>query len=419
MISNFRTPHAGLRQDGISAYCHELFSCFARSDQRRWGEVYLRGLRQADGRKTPANISEQVLGQRMVQPIQQFVNQSTWGVGEVRRRLAELVASAAAPHAWAVDDVVFAKNGTRSAGVARQFVPTEGRTMNCQLAMATSLIHPHGAQPVTWQLALPRHWDTDLELRTQAHLPEEARHLPRWQHLLDSVDEILGWDVPSAPVLADWSNEKEVEPLLLGLEERGLGYLVQVGAGTALPACATGAQRALPVTHGGHGAQPVRRPAATVRRRAAELADELVPQGERAVLAWREEPTARVRHSQFLVVPLTDGRSARRGRFAELVPAAPRHLVVEWPFGRSQPRTYWVTNLPVHRLPELVALAELRGRSADTVERLHRDYGLGDFEGRSYRGWHHHVTLVAAAHGYDLLDRLADLESARETSATG
>ncbi|MFF4342370.1 IS701 family transposase [Kitasatospora sp. NPDC001540] len=416
MISNLRAPHSGLRQDGISVYCHELFSCFARSDQRRWGEVYLRGLRQADGRKTPANISEQVLGRRTVQPIQQFVNQSTWEVGDVRRRLAELVAAAAAPLAWSVDDVVFAKNGTRSAGVARQFVHAEGRTMNCQLALATSLVLPHGAQPVAWQLALPRHWDTDLALRSQAHVPEEARHLPRWRLLLDSVDEMLGWDVPSAPVLADWSNEKEVEPLLLGLEERGLGYLVQVGAGTVLPACTARAQRALPVAH---GAPPVRRAPATVRRRAAELADELVPQGDRAVLAWRDGPTSRARPSQFLVVPLSDGRGARRGRFAELVPAAPRHLVVEWPFGRSQPRTYWVTDLPVHRLPELVALAELRGRSADAVERLHLDYGLGDFEGRSYRGWHHHVTLVAAAHGYDLLGRMADLGAAHETSATG
>ncbi|MFC8722467.1 IS701 family transposase [Kitasatospora sp. NPDC057198] len=415
MISNLRAPRGGPRPDGVSAYCHDLFHHFARSDQRRWGEVYLRGLRRAGGRRTPANISEEVLGRRLVQPIQQFVNQSPWESGDVRRRLAELVTAAAAPQAWVVDDVVFAKNGTSSVGVARQFVPAAGRIVNCQLALATSLVHPHGAQPVTWRLLLPPQWDADPELRARAHLPAEARHLPRWQHLLDSVDEVTGWEVPTAPVLADWSGEPEVEPLLLGLEERGPGYLVEVGADTALPARDRRARPVLP------GVRPAPRTSAVVHRRAAELADELAPQGDRAVLAWRRGPADRVRHSQFLVLPLSDGHAPRPGRSAG-APAAPRRLVVEWPFGRPRPRTYWVTNLPAHRLPDLVALAELRGRSADTVERLHRNYGLGDFEGRSYRGWHHHVTLVAAAHGYDLLGRLRRLaapEPARPVSATG
>ncbi|MGF1425115.1 IS701 family transposase [Kitasatospora sp. LaBMicrA B282] len=420
MISNLRAPQAGLRQDGISAYCQELFASFARSDQRRWGEVYLRGLLHATGRKTPANISEQVLGRRAVQPIQQFVNQSTWAVGDVRRRLAELVCDAAAPQAWAFHDVVFPKNGTRSAGVARQFVPAEGRIMNCQLAMTTSLVHAGGSQPVNWQLLMPRRWDADEELRGQAHVPADARYLPRWRYVLDSLDQMLeDWDVPSAPVLADWSFEKEVEPLLLGLEERGLSYLVEVGGSTTLPACTTGAHRVLPVGH--HGHVPARGPV-TVRRRAADLADALGEQGERAVLAWRDGPTTRSRHSQFLVVPLSVGLPGRRGRFADVLPPAQRHLVVEWPFGRSQPRTYWVTNQPVHRLGDLVAQAELRGRAVDDCERLHREYGLTDFEGRSFRGWHHHVTLVSAAFGFDLLhgmEAMAQLTAEQLSPALG
>jgi SRSO17 transposase len=409
MISNLRSPRAALRPDGLSAFCQDLFADFARSDQRRWGEVYLRGLLQTPGRKTPAAISEQVLGRRTVQPIQQFVNQSTWEAGDVRRRLAELVGAAAPPRAWSVQDVVFPKNGTRSAGVARQFVPRQGRMMNCQLAVATSLVSQHGSQPVNWQLVLPRHWDADEELRSQAHVPDGARCVPRHRLVLDSLDEMLGeWDVPPAPVLADWSHETEAEPLLVGLEERGLGYLVQTGASTVLQACAGGTHRAVPLAHRTHRAP------AGVRRRAAELADELGPQGERAVLAWRDAPDARARHSQFVVVPLTAGR-----RGAGPGPAAARHLVVEWPFGRSQPRTYWVTNLPVQRLPELVALAELRGRAAADCERLHRDYGLGDFEGRSFRGWHHHVTLASAALGYDLLHGLARERGEDGSSATG
>ncbi|MFD7735792.1 hypothetical protein ACFV6F_36070, partial [Kitasatospora phosalacinea] len=109
-------------------------------------------------------------------------------------------------------------------------------------------------------------------------------------------------------------------------------------------------------------------------------------------------PGGRARPSRFVAVPLTAGP----GGAGPTAPAA-RHLVVEWPFGRPEPRTYWVTALPVHRLPGTVALAELRGTVAADCARLHREYGLGDFEGRSFRGWHHHVTLASAALGYDLL----------------
>ncbi|MFD7734663.1 transposase [Kitasatospora phosalacinea] len=311
--------HAAPWRDGLSAYCRELFSDFARSDQRGWGEVYLRGLLHAPGRKTPAAISEQVLGRRAVQPIQQFVSQSTWEARDVRRRLAELVGAAAPPQAWSVQDVVFPKNGTRSAGVARQFVATEGRVMNCQLAIATSLVTPYGSQPVDWRLVLPRQWDTDERLRSQAHVPAGVRGLPRHRLVLDSLDGMLDdWDVPVAPVLADWSHEGEAEPLLAGLEERGLDYLVQVGPATVLAACAPGARRAVPTGPRGRPTGGGRR-AAAVHRRAAELAGE---PGARAVLPWRGGPGGRARprfsgaRTQAARRSRCAGREARTARWA-------------------------------------------------------------------------------------------------------
>ncbi|WP_327067514.1 IS701 family transposase [Kitasatospora sp. NBC_01250] len=398
-ISHRRESFAGERQDEISEFCQGLFAPFARSDQRRWGEVYLRGLLHADGRKTPANISEHVLGRRAVQPIQQFVNQSTWSFESVRRHLAERVCAVTPPEAWAFDEVVFPKNGDRSAGVGRQFVASEGRMMNCQLALAASLVHKAGSLPVNWHLMLPRHWDRDHELRGQAHIPEEERHRPRWSYVLESVDEILHeWNVPIAPILADWSFEHEVEPLLLGLEERGLGYLVEIAASAQLPVRRLGG------------------PAGSYRRPAADLARDLGEHGERAVLAWQDRPENRSRHSQFMVGRLPAGHHPKLHGAG---PRGARHLVVEWPFGRPQPRTYWVTNLPASRLAETVALAELRHKASHGCEKL-QAFGLGDFEGRSFRGWHHHVTLASAALGYHALRELCqDGEREQEEEQVG
>ncbi|MDH6116722.1 IS701 family transposase [Kitasatospora sp. GAS204B] len=395
-VSHLRDPFAGDRQDGISEYCRDLFSCFARSDQRRWGEVYLRGLLHAPGRRTPANITEKVLGHRAVQPIQQFVNQSTWASHTVRRYLAERVAGAAAPQAWAVDEVVFPKNGTRSAGVGRQFVGSAGRVVNCQLALATSLVHRGGSLPVNWHLMLPRHWDEDHELRNQAHVPAEERHRPRWSYVLESLDEVLEWNVPPAPVLADWTYEPQIEALLVGLEDRNVGYLVEVGPSTLLPV------RQL------SGRAPGQ------RNPAVDVALALGGRAERVALSWQDSPAARTRHSQFMVVPLGGGPVGAIGR----QPLRPRRaggyrvqrqLVVEWPFGRPRPRTYWVTNLPADRLADTVALAELRHHVAVSQDRLRQNYGLGDFEGRSFRGWHHHVTLASAALGFHTLQELGDV----------
>ncbi|WP_232247545.1 IS701 family transposase [Kitasatospora azatica] len=381
-ISDLREPLAGDRQDGISDYCRDLFSCFARSDQRRWGEVYLRGLLHAPGRRTPANISEKVLGRRVVQPIQQFVNQSTWEYDNVRRYLAERASTLKAPEAWAFDEVVFPKNGTRSAGVGRQFVGSAGRVMNCQLGLATSMVHGGHGLPVNWHLILPRHWDDDHELRSRAHVPSHERHRPRWSYVLESLDEILEWDVPDAPVLANWSYEPQVEPLLLGLEERGFGYVVEVGPTTLLPV----------------GGAP-RRPAAR-RIPAVEVVQGMRGWSERAVLARPDGPEGQTRHSQFMIGALGAMQPGMR--------SATRHLVVEWPFGRPQPRSYWMTNLPADRLADTVALAELRHQVGRSHEKLHEDYGLSDFEGRSFRGWHHHVTLASAALGFHRLQELEE-----------
>ncbi|MEV7418443.1 transposase [Streptomyces sp. NPDC089919] len=385
----------------LSAYCRGLFAVLPRSDQRRWGEVYVRGLLEAPGRKTPSTISAHVLGRPAVQQLQQFIGQSPWECGPVRRYVADRCAQEQPPRAWCVDEAVITKSGDRSVGVARQFAPSQERTVNCQLALVTSLVSADGAGvPVNWRLVLPQRWDTDESLRKGAHLPQEERCRPRWRYVVEALDEMLDdWGLTPAPVLADWRHDTEVEPLLYGLEARGLGYVIEVSGavGAALP-----------------------RPSATTGRRygtLAELAEQAAcagpATGVRRQLMWPDPHTGRSRQSQFLTLPVVLGGAAEPVRLR----AAPRHLVVDWPYGRPAPRSYRLTNLPPRRLAETVALAHLREPARAALTRLQDHHGLNDFEGRSFRGWHHHATLASAALGFTSLHGERDTGDRRERGA--
>ncbi|MGW7547999.1 IS701 family transposase [Streptomyces sp. NPDC054770] len=388
-LPSVRTPGAPPGAHDLPAYCGELFGQFTRADQRRWGEVYLRGLLAVPGRKTPARITEQVLGRRAVQQIQQFVNQSPWASAPVRGRLAGQMVRAFRAEAWSVDEVVFAKNGDRSVGVARQYAASQERTVNCQLALATSLVGHAGGVPVNWRLVLPTRWDRDEGLRGQAHLPDQERCRPRWSYVLEALDEMLDeWSLEPLPVLADWRGDGDPDPLLRGLEARGLGYVVQASPHTPV---------LLP-----RGRAAARGAGGTL----AELAAHAVRHTERTSVTWHDPVTERMWHSEFLTVPVL----LRAERSPEGCPATaprPRMLLADWPYGRPQPRAYWLTNLPVRRLAELVLLARLRRFAGEALGRMHEEFGLGDFEGRSFRGWHHHVTLASAALGFDMVRQQA------------
>ncbi|WP_198045392.1 IS701 family transposase [Kitasatospora mediocidica] len=368
-------PAAQTPQDGFDAYCRDLFAQLPRADQRMWGGVYLRGLVYGRGRRTPAAITEQVIGRRAVQSIQQFVNQSSWSSTPVRRHLAERAGRARAPQGWIFTEVPFPKDGRYSAGVGRQFVGSAGRTVHCQLGLAASLAYGEDVLPVNWRLMLPRHWDDDAGLRGQAHVPDQERSRPRWCHVLETLDEMLDWAVPRAPVWADFRHERVLDPLLLGLTGRRLPYLVRVGPTTRLQLMAPPGEqprcRTLPM---------------------AEIARTVLRQASfEAVL--RNAPTdGSGRTAHVAVAPIAVGPYT-----------APQYLVLERPDHPSRPRSLSVTSLTPDRLGEALALGDLGQRSADRYRAMREAYGLGHHEGRSFRGWHHHVTLVSGAAGFHVL----------------
>lgn len=360
----------------LSEFCDELFVTLGRSDQRRWAETYVKGLLVVPGRKSIRRISEVVVGRDVDQSLQQFVNQSPWEWAPVRRRLAEWVNRVMRPRAWVVREVVFPKNGASSVGVARQYAPSAGRTLNCQRAVAVFLAGERGATPVNWRLVLPKEWDDDAGRRAKTRLPEGERSRRQWEYLLECFDEMTGsWGLPVLPVVVDLGGDPGVFPLLDGLEERGVRYLARVSTG--LPPAS---------------ANPVGAPN---RHR-------LVPSASRrgrTTLSWRDETTGEVTTSDFVAATLRDSRPGRS--------PWPRHVLAEWPVGQGRPRAVWATNPGVTAARDLVGLLHAGSRADAELPRLADGFGLRQFEGRSFQGWHHHVTLVSAAHGYALLKRLA------------
>jgi SRSO17 transposase len=360
-------------RDPIADFCEQVLGSLSRSDQRRWGELYVRGLVTVPGRKSIRKISALAGGAASDQSLQQFVNQSPWEWAPVRAELAHLLASSTPVEAWVAAEVAFPKNGQNSVGVCQQYAGPAARTLNCQLAMTLSLAGVGFCAPVNWRLMLPKPWDLDAGRRSRAHVPAPERHRPCWQHVLGVVDEaVREWGLAPRPVLADRRHDPAAGELVRGLAARGLRYLVSVGADAPVPV-------------GGE----------TVRAADAQH----TPRGERvSLIAPAPAPapgTGRAVPAHYVAMPLASAEPGSAGR-----PAQTRWLVSRRLAGRVT--GLWLTDLG-HDLTAVSRMALLLDRSRRHHAAFERGCGLHHFEGRSFRGWHHHVTLASAAHAYRLL----------------
>jgi SRSO17 transposase len=381
----------------LVAFAEEMLAPLARKDQRRWGEVYLRGL-MLEGRRKSIEPMAARLQDGDEQCLQQFVNQSPWPDEPVRKRMAHKLSAAIAPAAWIVDDTGFPKFGRHSAGVARQYSGTLGKIGNCQIGVSINAAGERASCPLDWRLFLPAEWEQDGERRAKAHLPDELGHEPKWRLALAMLDELRGWRL-SPPVIVADAAYGDIGEFRLGLQERELEYLVQVQAGTS--AYAEQAQR-----HASDYAGRGRRPTARYRQQPSSLRALALAAGPQALrtVAWREGVRGTLA-ARFLALPVRPaGVKLRRAAAGEL-PLA--WLLCEWPEGAGEPVKYWLSNLPRETsLERLVALAMLRWRIEHDYRELKDGLGLDHFEGRSFRGWHHHVTLVSLAHAFLTLERL-------------
>jgi len=390
----------------FNGYVAALGEAVGHAD-RRWPlEAYLTGLLLPGERKSIEPIAVRVdphhLG-RAHQALHHFVAVSPWderAVLRVAREYAlELLERQAPIAGWVIDETSFPKKGRHSVGVARQYCGTLGKEANCQVAVSVSLANRSVSVPAGWRLYLPKEWAVDAERRERAGVPLEVAFARKWEIALGLIDDLLADDVPRAPVIAD-SAYGDATAFRDALTERGLKYVLAVRGDTSV--WPPGLEPIRPSRKRGGG-----RPATRLKRDAQhqpvaikQLAASL-PASEWCEVRWREGSKG-ILHSRF--VTLTVRPAHRDNERSE--PRPREQLLIEWPTGSSEPSKYWLSTVGEQtETSELVSLAKLRWRIERDYQELKDELGLDHYEGRNWRGFHHHAVLCIAAYAFLAAER--------------
>ena len=378
-------------------FAAEMYRPLVRCDQRAKGEQYVRGL-LLEGRRKSIQPMAARLPDGDEEGLQQFITDSPWEDEPVRRRLARRMTGEIEPEGWIVDDTGLPKDGRFSPGVAHQYCGALGKTANCQVLVSVNVACDQASCPLGWRLFLPKSWDEDAQRRRRARIPDEMRHVPKWQLALEIIDQLLEWGLKRRVVQAD-GGYGDTTAFRVGLEERELEYVVQVkGVTSAHPG------DAVPVTpeYQGRG----RPPRARYPEKPVSLRDLVLVAGREQALGvgWREGDRGPL-SSQFIALrvrPANDAQCDDDGVLPE------RWLLAEWPAEKDEPVKYWLSNLPADTpIVTLVRLAKLRWRVEHDYRELKQCLGLDHYEGRTFCGLHHHLTCVTVAHAFLTCCRLA------------
>ncbi|MGB8944303.1 MAG: transposase, partial [Streptomyces sp.] len=222
-----RTHHPEAALEGFS---RTIFTTLRRADQRKWAHAYLRGLLATPGKKSVRRLAGAISSDpSVIRSLRQFISLSPWDADVVMGELTRWVADHRPASVWTISRAVVPKSGDRSVGVHRYFDPASGRTLNGQLALGSFLRVGTAQVPVDWSLHLSPSWAEDHDRRRDARIPDSEEHLPLWAHALRLVDRLSSrMEASSALVLADMSDEPDVEHLLNGLHERRQDFVVAV-----------------------------------------------------------------------------------------------------------------------------------------------------------------------------------------------
>jgi SRSO17 transposase len=332
----------------------------------------------------------------MRQRLQQAAVVARWCDAEVFRRLAlKLDVELPGVEALVVDDTGFAKKGTHSVGVARQYSGTLGRVDNCQVAVSLHLAGEAGSGCIGMRLYLPDEWTEDRPRMKTVGVPEDVGFEPKWQIALGQVDAALVAGVRKHVVLAD-AGYGDVGDFRAGLRERGLAYVVGVSGNHVV--WPPGSNPEPPARNGAKGRLPTRyQDAANPPIAIVKLAKKL----RYRKVSWREGSRG-WQSSRFAAVRI---RTAHR-HLQCAPPGEEEWLLCEWPEGEKEPTKRWLSTLgPDTSLRALVRSAKLRWRVERDYQDLKGELGLDHYEGRTWRGFHHHATLCALAHGFLALQR--------------
>lgn len=390
----------------FEAYIANLAKVMGHKDREEPLQDYSRGLLTAPGRKSVEPLAAitapaQVDAKR--QSLLHFVGQAKWSdldvLNQVRGLVQPLIERHGPIEALIIDDTGFPKKGKHSVGVARQYCGQLGKKDNCQVAVSLSLANHHASLPIGYRLYLPKEWAEDKERRKKAAVPAEIRFRTKPQIALNLIRQVMEQGVPPSIVLADagYGNETVFRDQVTAL---GLVYAVGISPATSVWAPGTAPLPAKQWTGNGRPPTYLRRDAKHKPVSVKKLAQSLA-QDAWHIITWREGVNQEL-SSRFARLRV---RPAHRD-YKLNTPRAEEWLLIEWPTDEDEPTKYWFSTLPVEiAFDKMVDIVKLRWRIERDYQELKQEVGLGHYEGRSWRGFHHHATLCIAAYGFLISER--------------
>jgi SRSO17 transposase len=383
----------------FTAYVEGLVSVIGHADRAGPLHDYCVGLMLPGERKSVEPMAAKTAPARTSaqhQSLLHFVGVAAWSDEKVLAKVCEMVLPEIERHrpieAWIIDDTGFPKQGSHSVGVARQYCGQLGKRDNCQVAVSLSLANHHASLPVAYRLYLPQDWAQESERRSKAGVPENICFMTKQEVALEQLRRACEAGLPRGAVLVDpaYGNDGKFRT---GITALGLTYVAGIQSNTLvwLPGSSPKPTRARPPKN--------RRRDEVDLVSVKELALGLSKKAWRTI-KWREG-SAEWLFSRFARVRVYVGHRYQPPEYR-----SEEWLLIEWPEGEQEPTKYWLSTLPedisFHRL---VDVAKLRWRIERDYQELKQEVGLGHFEGRGWRGFHHHATLCIAAYGFLISER--------------
>ncbi|MGC2133231.1 MAG: IS701 family transposase [Xanthobacteraceae bacterium] len=385
----------------FSEYVEGLVSVIGHADRAGPLRDYCVGLMLPCERKSVEPMAAVTAPDRTAaqhQSLLHFVGNAGWSDEKVLAKVSAMVLPEVERHgpieAWIIDDTGFPKQGRHSVGVARQYCGQLGKQDNCQVAVSLSVANRHASLPVAYRLYLPQDWAKDRARRRKVGVPKEIVFKTKPQIALEQLRWACEAGLPRGVVLMDAGYGADTD-VRANITTLGLSYVAGIMPNTTVWAPGTGPLP--PKKWSGQGRPPklIRRDARHEPNAVKALALAL-PANAWRTIKWREGSA--------------DGLSSRFARLRvrvahrdyNLTESRPEEwLLIEWPEEAKEPTKYWLSTLPegigFHRL---VDIAKLRWRIERDYQELKQEVGLGHFEGRGWRGFHHHATLCIAAYGF-------------------
>jgi SRSO17 transposase len=390
----------------FTAYVDGLAKKAGHADRSAPLKSYCTGLLLPGERKSVEPMAARLAPEnvrRMHQSLHHLVADAPWSdeevLRQVRRSVLPIIEKKSPVVCWIVDDTGFPKNGSHSVGVARQYCGQVGKQDNCRVAVSLSVATWNMSLPISFRLYLPEIWTSSPDKRRQAGIPDEIEFQTKPQIALEQIRQAVEEAVPVGIVIADAGYGADGR-FRNGVSELGLEYVVGVQSTVSVWEPGKAPLAAKEWKGQGRRTSLLRRDKDHQPVSARQLALSLPAQQWQKV-SWREGTKHRLK-SRFAAVRV---RPAHRD-YWQSEANTEEWLLIEWPDKEAEPTKYWLSTMPEGtKTQELALIAKQRWLIERDYQEQKQELGLGHYEGRGWRGFHHHATLCIAAYGFLVMER--------------